>query len=239
MNIAICDDSELDAITARNVIKQTAAEMRVKTDISYYLSAEEIENKLLRLKEPLDILILDIDMPKVSGLQLAEKLRSNNLNLIIIFLSNHEEFVFKAIEFQPFRYIRKIKMTLEMPLAIKAAVKLIDLQVDSQVVVNTEDGEIKIMISEILYIEADRRKTMIHLINEKNVLANISISELYLQINSSKFVMIHRSCGVNADYVQSVNNDVAVMKNGEKLVISRRRAKDVKQRMAEEWGKSI
>jgi len=53
------------------------------------------------------LLILDIDMPGISGLDLAETLRASNLNLLIIFLSNHEEFVFKAIEFQPFRYIRK------------------------------------------------------------------------------------------------------------------------------------
>lgn len=107
LNIAICDDSELDALEAKKVIRNTLNNLNKEAEIEHYLNAEDIQNKLLKRKEPLDLLILDIDMPGVSGLDLAEKLRTNNLKLLIIFLSNHEEFVFKAIEFQPFRYIRK------------------------------------------------------------------------------------------------------------------------------------
>ncbi len=103
MNIVICDDCEYDALAAKEVIKRTAQELHIKTEFDIYSNAVEVERKLLVKKEPTDILILDIDMPEVSGLELAERLRAENLNLIIIFLSAHEEFVFKAIEFQPFR----------------------------------------------------------------------------------------------------------------------------------------
>lgn len=125
LNIAICDDSKFDALAAREVIRNTLNNLNKEADIEYYLNAEDIQNKLLKRKEPLDLLILDIDMPGISGLDLAETLRANNLKLLIIFLSNHEEFVFKAIEFQPFRYIRKIKLETEMPIAIQSAVKVI------------------------------------------------------------------------------------------------------------------
>ena len=124
IRIAICDDNELDALSARKVIRNALNELNKEAEIEYYLNAKDIQDKLLKKKESLDLLILDIDMSDISGLDLAESLRANNLKLLIIFLSNHEEFVFKAIEFQPFRYIRKIKLETEMPIAIRSAVIL-------------------------------------------------------------------------------------------------------------------
>ena len=239
LNIAICDDSKSDAIAAKDVISQTAKNLHIKAEIDYFLSAAEVENKLLKKKEPLDLLILDIDMPQISGLELAERLRASNLNLLIIFLSNHEEFVFRAIEFQPFRYIRKIKLESEMPLAIRSAAKIIEAKKDKQIVLNTDDGEMRIMISEIMYYEADKRKTIVHLENGKNCLSNKNITELSELIKSDKFIMIHRSCVVNADFIRTIKNDIIIMKNSETILISRRKTKDVKQQILRLWGDKI
>lgn len=96
MNIVICDDRESDALAAKEVIKRTAQELHIKTEFDIYSNAAEVERILLVKKEPADILILDIDMPQISGLELAGRLRSEDSKLIIIFLSAHEEFVFKA-----------------------------------------------------------------------------------------------------------------------------------------------
>ncbi|MDE6500988.1 MAG: LytTR family DNA-binding domain-containing protein [Ruminococcus sp.] len=239
MNIVICDDDESDILTAKNVIKQTVQELHIKTEFDYYLKATDVEKKLLIKKESTDILILDIDMPEVSGLELAEKLRAENKDLIIIFLSNHEEFVFKAIEFQPFRYIRKMHLNTEMPLAIRSAVRVIESNRDKQIIFNTEDGEMKVMISEIMYFEADKRKTIIHLSNGVNVVAGKSITEVFENIKSNKFIMIHRCCAVNADFIKSVKNDIAVLKNTEALIISRRKSKEVRQQIMKLWGDKI
>lgn len=236
LNIAICDDSKSDAIAARDVILKTAKDLHIKAEVDYYLSAAEVENKLLKKKEPLDILILDIDMPQISGLELAERLRASNLNLLIIFLSNHEEFVFKAIEFQPFRYIRKIKLESEMPLAIRSAAKIIEAKRDKQIVLNTEDGEMRIMISEIMYFQTEKRKISVHLKNGKNILAGKTVSEMIDIINKESFIMIHRSCVVNSDYVNNISNGIVILDNDEKLIVSRTRYKEVKQQLLKLWG---
>lgn len=239
MNIAICDDSEIDALATKEVINKTLKELHLKADISYFLCAEDIEDMILKHKECPDILILDIDMPEISGLQLAEKLRANNLNLIIIFLSNHEEFVFKAIEFQPFRYIRKIKLDAEMPIAIRSAVNLISANNDLHIFLNTDDGETKVMMSEILYYETEKRKVAVHLKKEKKILLNKTISEIPTIIDNEKFIMIHRSCVVNSDHIESIHNYIITLDNNEQLIVSRLRYKDVKQKILKMWGKTI
>ncbi len=239
MNIVICDDCESDAMAAKEVIKRTAQELHIKTEFDIYSNATEIERKLLVKKEPADILILDIDMPKISGLELAERLRVENQNLIMIFLSAHEEFVFKAIEFQPFRYIRKIRLEIEMPIAIQAAVNVLEISSDKQIILYTEDGEKAIMISEIMYLEAEKHKTFVYLKNGNSILSSKSIAEMQELINKKSFIMIHRSCIVNTDYVKNMQNCMLILKNDEQLLVSRRKFSEVKQQILNIWGELL
>lgn len=239
MNIVICDDCESDAMAAKEVIKRTAQELHIKTEFDIYSNAAEVERKLLVKKEPADILILDIDMPKISGLELAERLRVENQNLIMIFLSAHEEFVFKAIEFQPFRYIRKIRLEIEMPIAIQAAVNVLEISSDKQIILYTENGEKAIMISEIMYLEAEKHKTFVYLKNGNSILSSKSIAEMQELINKKSFIMIHRSCIVNTDYVKNMQNCMLILKNDEQLLVSRRKFSEVKQQILNIWGELL
>lgn len=239
MNIVICDDSESDALAAKEVIKRTAHELHIKTEFEIYSKAADVERKLLVKKESADILILDIDMPEISGLELAERLRTDNENIIIIFLSAHEEFVFKAIEFQPFRYIRKMRLDTEMPIAIRAAANVLELNSDKQIIFNTENGETSVMLSEIMYIEAEKHKTFVYLKDGRSILSNKSIAEMQELINKDSFIMIHRSCIVNVDYVKNMQNCLLILKNDEQLLVSRRKFSEVKQQILNIWGELL
>lgn len=239
MNIAICDDNERDALAAKKVIRNTLNELNKEAEIEYYLNAVDIQDKLLKKKEQLDLLILDIDMPHISGIDLAETLRANNLKLLIIFLSNHEEFVFKAIEFQPFRYIRKMHLEREMPLAIRSAVRVIEANRDKQIFLNTDDGNTKVLMSEIMYYETEKRKVAVILKNGKRLIVNKTITEMQEHIQNEKFIMIHRSCVVNADHVHYINDYAVILDNNETLIVSRPRYKAVKQKILKMWGKII
>lgn len=239
MNIAICDDKECDAVAAREAIRNTLNKLNKEAEIEYYLNAKEIQDKLLKKNELIDLLILDIDMPDISGFDLAEKLRVNNLKLLIIFLSNHEEFVFKAFEFQPFRYIRKIKLETEMPIAIQSAINVIAANNDLQIALDTDEGSVRIMMSEILYYETEKRKVAVILNNGKRLIANKNITEMHKHIQNEKFIMIHRSCVINVDHVRNIHNYAVILDNNETLIISRPRYKDVKQKILKMWGRTI
>lgn len=236
IQIIICDDCQADAVQAQRVISQAAENLRVKTEFDYYSKATDVERKLLQKHEPADILILDIDMPEISGLELAERLRQEMQELLIIFLSSHEEFVFKAIEFQPFRYIRKLCLEAEMPVAIYSAANILMNRQDKQIIFKTNDGEVKEMRSNVIYIEAAGRKISVHLQNGYQFIANHKISELTELIQHENFIMIHRSCIVNADYIKNISNGILTLDNNEKLIISRTRYKEVRQQLLKVWG---
>lgn len=240
MNIAICDDSPEDALITKRIIERSLKKLHTIANIKYYLEAEKVKNKLLIKKEIIDILILDINMPQISGLKLAQELRANNIDVLIIFLSSHEEFVFQSIEFQPFRYIRKTCMEKELPMAIRAAVQLFELNNDKAFILHTDIGEQTIMPSQIVYLEIENRKVSIYLATGNKVFINTTLSAFQQEVlKQENFIMIHRSCIVNANYVKSMNHGILTLKNGQQMVTSRRKYKDIKRQILNVWGKQI
>ena len=75
-------------------------------------------------------------MPDVSGLEVAKKLRQKHLDIILIFISAHEQYVFESIEYNPFRYIRKNRIEKELMPCLKAAYQRLEEMQDSYMIVN-------------------------------------------------------------------------------------------------------
>lgn len=94
----------------------------------------------------------------------------------------------------------------------------------------------KVMISEIMYFETEKRKIAVHLQNNKKMIINKTISEVQKMINKENFIMIHRCCVVNADYIKNISNGIVTLDNSEKLIVSRPRCKTVKQQLLKVWG---
>jgi len=236
IKIAIVDDEEYSAIKCRNIISSARIP---DTQIDIFNDGKHFSKVVFDNKEPFDIIILDIDMPEITGFDIAKRLREEYPDVIIMFYTAYDQYVFKSFEFQPFRYIRKIKIEVELPSAIKEAIKRITSQTAKYIVLNYKDGEIKVSASDIMYFEAFKRNVILHLISGERITVYISVNELLDKIQLSKFIMIHRSCVVNSEFVQRISNDLLLMKNGEKLFVSRRKIKEVRTMIINEWGENV
>lgn len=229
--IGICDDDCQIFDIVKNIIKENLYNVEF---YDYTNSADVIEHILMK-KEPLDILILDIDMPNFSGFDLAKKLRDSGEELIIIFLTAHEQFVFAAYEYTPFRYIRKNCMNDELPIAVKSALKAISKKLDTGIVLKSEDGEYKIFLADIIYYEFTGRKTrkiIIHLKNGTELAIRKTIKEMSEIITEPYFITLHRSCVVNANYIKNIHDGIVHLDNGEGLPISRGHIKEARRVLA-------
>lgn len=240
INIAICDDHSEDALITQKIIEQSLKELHTIGNIQYYAEANQLKKKLLIEKDSIDLLILDINMPQISGLKLAQELRKNNNDVLIIFLSFHEKFVFQSFQFQPFRYIRKTHMEKELPPAIRAAVKLLEVNKDKSLILHTDAGEQKISLSQIIYLQMENRNISLYLTTGKKIVIHTTLAAFQQKFLQDKnFIMIHRGCIINANYVENMHHGVLVLKNGHELVTSRRKYKDIKCQILQIWGEQI
>lgn len=115
-HIFICDDEKRELGILREKLEICLQKQKKEYEIQEFSDG----NRLLEeLKHQIpQIIFLDIEMPDISGMELAEQIFSSHINTNIIFVTNRDELVFQAIHYQPFRFIRKDELDNELEEAI-------------------------------------------------------------------------------------------------------------------------
>lgn len=239
MNIAICDDDINAQKKIQTYSNEIFKEIKENIEILVFNDGESIINAIQKENKYFDIILLDVDMPDVSGLKVAKILREIDNNIIIIFISSYEKYVFDSLEYNPFRYIRKICLKEELPIALKSAYSLYKKRKKKYIIIKNDDGEYKIEESEICYCEIVKRKLYIHLSNNRVLGTWKSIRDFYEEISGGTFVKIHSGCAVNMKYVKEYSNYYITLDNGEKLLTSRAGIKTLKEALSRYWSECV
>lgn len=239
INIAICDDEQESLHMIQKELYNAADKLKIEIETYAYNEGNKVLDLIYNKKGDFDILFLDIDMPDISGLEVAKKLRQKNSDIILIFISAHEQYVFESIEYNPFRYIRKNRIEKELIQALKAAYQRLEEMQDSYIIVKTEEAEVRVKHSDIMYFETTARKVGIHLKNGEVLLVRKTIKELYKKLNDENLIKIHSGCVANVKYIGKYSNHDITLDNGEQLIVSRTRIKNVKMTLMNYWGNQI
>ena len=102
MNIAICDDEP----TFLKQLHKRIADMKIPDcEIHEFTSGKDL--LAFFVKGMYEVIILDVEMPGLNGLQTAERIRQTDKSVIISFLTNYTEFAVQGYEVNAFRYILK------------------------------------------------------------------------------------------------------------------------------------
>lgn len=233
IKIAIVDDEEYSAIKCRNIIS-SAKIPDIQIDI--FDDGKHFSKVVFENKEPFDIIILDIDMPEITGFDIAKKLREECQDAIIMFYTAHEQYVFKSFEFQPFRYIRKETAEEELPFALKFAMKKINKNIDRFILIKSDGAETKIKMNCIMYCEKFEHSIDIVMNDNRTYRIRKTLSELYDELCGNRFIYINKGIIVNMKYIEHITQTDVVMENGSKLPISRRSYSEIKAKFSEYVG---
>ena len=103
INILVCDDNP--AIV--NQVKKLLGIVQSESNIEFFIDSKTDGDLVYKSKRKYDIAILDIEMPKSNGLTLAQTLKSNNPNIIIIILTSFSDYLDSAMGISVFRYLSK------------------------------------------------------------------------------------------------------------------------------------
>lgn len=221
IRIMICDDDPCFATALSE--KLTALASKYEDDLDFKIGPTFTDGRLvLSFMDTMtfDIIFLDIDMPYISGFDLALEITKRNPKTLIIFVSAYDNFVYQAFAYSPFRFLRKLHLAEELPAAFEKAVEkcISDTQGLS---FNTSDGNITLRPSDIMYFENDRNYYHIRCENGVSYKCRGAIKSLDSIYSDKRFIRIHSGYIVNLEHVSEVlsGSDVR-MKNGKVLGIS-------------------
>ena len=196
MKILIVDDEELARVRLLRMLSTLGYE-----NINQATDADEAIE--LCKKELFDIVFLDINMPKVSGLELGYELKFLNPSVNIIFQTAYEEHALKAFDIGAVAYlvkpfsIEQIKNSLQRVKTMKTEdeeLRLLSKMGDNYLLLKPE---------EIHYIKADLSEVMIRSTKGFSYYAQ-KISDLAQKLESFGFVRIHRSYLININEIKEI-----------------------------------
>lgn len=176
--------------------------------------------------ETFDLVFLDIDMPQLTGIEIAQRLRMKQADTELVFVSNKEELVYETFQYTPFRFIRKSRFELEIGEALECY--LIKRRNQSMMYgFSTEQGSKLVNAIAVRYIEVRSHKLTVHL-QETAFTANGNLSDVEKEIGQCGFIRIHKSFLVNFRSIDLINHREVLLDDGRSLPLSRGRQEAVK-----------
>lgn len=238
LHIAICDD-EITAVEAhREMAESCLRQCDSAGEIKIYTASDNLLCDITEDAFYFDLILLDIEMPGYTGMEIAEKIRPCLPNVKIIFITSHIEYAIDAYELSVFRYVPKDDIERRLPAAIRDAVRLLELENGKTYTIRTNSRLEKIPYREILYIERDGKNAAIT--TETGVSkVRRSLQQVYEELDAEEFLYIDRGCIVNMIHILQIKNGMAVLKGGRSLPVSRSHLQSVKEQIAEYWGTHI
>lgn len=214
--IAICDDEQSELDSLASLAAEWGAASGHVCRIRTFLSAEAF---LFEYAEELyDILLLDVEMKGMSGIELARRIRCDNTHTEIIFVTSHFEFCGEGYEVDALHYLVKpLSEKKLMPVLSKAAKRL---AIKPLSLVITCDGEIvRLCMPDIFYVEA-----FLHYITictkGGQYRCKESISSFSDRLGSD-FFRIHRSYLVSLGHIVKISRTLVCLDNGKELPLAR------------------
>lgn len=228
MLISLCDDNASERAYIKSLVLDWSLRSRAGVSVREYPSAEAL---LFDYADHCpDILLLDIEMPGMNGVELARSLRARAEAVQIVFITGYSDFLSEGYEVEALHYLLKPVTARKLDEVLDRAVVKIS-RAEKKILVPFDGGEIALPLHEIRFIEAQRQYSVIHAAFGEYRLKT-SISELETRLDEY-FLRVQRSFIVNLREVLRINRAEVILKSGEAVPISRGMGKTVGKRIIE------
>lgn len=224
-NIAICDDCEDYLNVIQNMLDACISEKGISYNIDRYTSGSELIEKVGDIEY--DLIILDINMPGISGLDVAERIYDKTHGDNLVFISSEEGLVFKTLSFRPLFFVRKSNIEDDLK---NAVVKWYELYGDEEMLTfEGSEEDTGIPLSDIVFIEIQRHYLNVNTVDDVKKLRG-KISDLNYLSERKDFIKSHMSYICNNKFVKEVKENKVILKNGTEVPLSRSRSKDCRDK---------
>ena len=217
LKIGICDDEKEFCDSAERMLKLYMEEK----SIPFQADVFNIPSELVDATEKgtiYDIYLLDIYMPGVTGMSIATELRNRDIKSPIIFLTSSTDHALEAFGVDATHYLLKPYTKDSFYVGMDKAMQSIASHKNDSVILKVDNDYRSILVSKLIYCEAEDKYQRLYLENGERLLVRISGMELYKLLSEfDSFYHCGRAHIINLNHISRVTPDDAVFKNGMQL----------------------
>lgn len=228
LQIAICDDDPQHRLEIYSLIQKVFFS-RTEIQVSHFEDGAQVIEALEKRDRSFDLLFLDIHMHLVDGMETAEYIRKNRIDMDIIFVTVSREHVYEGYTYKAFAYLLK---PLDEQRMVYELNRYLEEKEQTETYLNIPvRGTIqRVPVDKVMYFESDTRKILVHM--KQEVLEFYAkLDEIEEVVGDRNFVRCHQSYLVNKNYVVSQSRTGLLVGDTE-IPVSRKYQK----KMKELWG---
>lgn len=223
MRVFLCDDElKMQREIQEKIIRLCPTAQVVTCD-----SGAELL-KILEEKETVcDVLFLDIDMPTMTGMEVAEHLKNLMKKPLLVFVTNHDELVYESFQYHPFGFIRKQFLEQELEKVLVDCQRELD-QNEKHFNFRTVEGEVCLPLLEIFYFESVGNYVKIYTGSEVYRVRSTMMA-MENAVSTQGFLRLHKGFLVNQAAIRLFGTETVELLDGKILPVGKVYGENAKQ----------
>lgn len=253
IRVGLCDDDPVLLKKLNSFVSDCYAENQIFAKTQAFEKGQAL---LYEIEDGagFDLLLLDIEMPGLSGMELAARVKKLLPKALIIFITSHMEYVLDAYELSVFRYVPKADQGERLTHALLDAAAMVEVQLRESYIIQNQNRLERIPLQNLLYITHEGKNALLvtdlsagenpgggSMPGEKNLCFRVrkTLQQVYEELDDKEFFFIDRGCIVNLSRIMSIKEDFCILKDGTRLGVSQSRMPGLKERLLEFWKQHI
>lgn len=234
MRIVIVDDDSFFTKIVGKEVKDFFAEKKESVKIKCCDGHTLL--KELQVWKHYDIYLLDVQMPEMDGLELAEKIHDLDANARIVFLTSFDKYACQSYQVKAYYYILKDSYQKELLRILEQVCIEEEENRKEYYIILTETKYYRIKINDILYLTKEKKYVIFHCLNGMEYKERKGIESIYSNLPHERFLVVNRGIVVNMKYIVKYAKREITIQDGKVFPVSRREGAVVKDRLADYWG---
>ena len=219
IRVAVCDNEREALDKASNMVLDWADENGIEVELHQFENGDDLIS--YNAANRMDIILLDIIMPMLNGMDTAKEIRKYDSSVPILFLTSSPEFALESYDVKARGYLLK-PVNYERLKDLLDDVSQMLLEEPKHLILKTEYGYQKIYYRDIEWMEAQNKTIFIFLRNGKQIKTTETLHSFESKLDDSEgFFKCHRSYIVNILNVDTYNVTEIVTKSGHRIPIAR------------------
>lgn len=212
LKIAYCDDMKKDRESIMISLSQIEDKWGEEFELSSFSSGESLCDDIT--KNHYDIILLDILMNGIDGIETATRIRTMGKENLIIFISSYDERIKELFDFRTIAFIDKPLETSKLEKALSKAYSILKKDSETFFSYSSRGSSVHIPIKDIIYFESRRNEIIMYTTKGQEVFYNTLLSVWDSVKDLNQFIMPHRSFIFNLNHV-SIKSDKIIIRNTE------------------------
>lgn len=227
IRVAIVEDEE----KAAELLRKYFAKLKQEQDVDYELQVfADAVSFLEQYRGDQDLVMMDIEMPGINGMEAAKRLRYMDREVVLVFVTNMAQYAVKGYEVDALDFIVKPVSYSDFSFKMKRVLYALQMKNGSQITIQMQGGIKRVTSDEILYVEVTGHTVQYHLLQE-NITVRGSLSKVEEQLGESRFLRCNNCYLVNPRHIKEVKGH-SVLVGTDELQISHPRRKAFMQELS-------